>query len=179
MAIFETAVAITLEKEGGYRNVPGDSGGATNFVISLTFLKRFGLKYDFNGDGVVDEKEIRDLTVANAKIVYKNEIWDKLNLSRITAQLVANKIFDLVTNMGEPQAIKLVQRAVWAITCERSNLADDGILGERTMTAINTWGAQLLPPLRAAQDSFYRLVARVRLEAKRELEGWLNRCYSL
>ena len=39
MANFESAIKKTLKHEGGYNEVKGDAGGATNFGISLRFLK--------------------------------------------------------------------------------------------------------------------------------------------
>ena len=47
---FDTAFRHLLGEEGGYVNHPADRGGATNWGISLRFLKAEG-KIDANRDG--------------------------------------------------------------------------------------------------------------------------------
>jgi lysozyme family protein len=71
MAVFETAIDVVLRHEGGFVNNVHDSGGATNFGISLRFLRDYPGDGDFDGDGDVDIDDIRKMTLTDAKRVYR------------------------------------------------------------------------------------------------------------
>lgn len=180
MSDFETAVSFVLKNEGGLSTNPKDPGGITKFGISLKLLQSCVLKYDFNRDGLVDEKEIRDLTVDNAKFIYLNEFWYTLPFEKIQNQQLCTYLFDMIVNMGQSQAVKLTQRALWAFYKKRYYIIDDGILGSRTLDELNQAGELLLLPLMSERAGYYRLLAAVYPEIhKGELNGWLNRCYTI
>lgn len=178
MSSFDLAIPVILKHEGGLREDPNDPGGITNMGISLRFLKNCGLKYDFNGDGVIDEREIRELTPEHATLIYRNEFWDLNRYDRIINQAVATKTLDLCVNVGAGQAHKLIQRAVWALDMDRG-LADDGVIGNKSIMAINALNTALLPPIRAEQAGFYRLLVRIKPTQAGDLNGLLNRAYSI
>lgn len=183
MSYFDKAVVAVLEHEGGYNNISGDSGGATNFGISLKFLNNYTTvnskdysRFDIDKDGDIDAADIRGLTLDGAKYLYKKEFWVKHDYDRISNYLVARKIFDLAVNMGPKQAHKLTQRALRA--CGVTFLIEDGILGPKTFNAIN--GADqsaLLAALRSEAAGFYRLLCKVDSKLERFLQGWLLRAY--
>ncbi len=64
MDLFEHAITITLQHEGGYVNDPADPGGETRYGIS----KRAFPKVD-----------IANLTINKAKAIYKAFYWERQN----------------------------------------------------------------------------------------------------
>ncbi len=63
MSNFEKAVEKVLEHEGGYVDHKNDPGGATNYGISLRFVKQStGIDLDVDGDGDIDADDIKAMT---------------------------------------------------------------------------------------------------------------------
>jgi lysozyme family protein len=178
MSNFDMALLVVLKNEGGLSHDTNDPGGTTNMGISLRLLKSCGLKYDFDQNGIVDEREITNLTPDQARLVYGEEFWSQAQFEKINYQLVCNYIFDSAINMGIQSAIKIAQRAVRAITLS-FNIEDDGILGNKTLDEINYTGALLLAPMRAERANKYRQLVIENPKLQSELNGWLRRAYAL
>ncbi len=178
---FERAFNFVIENEGGLSENPNDSGGITNCGISLRFLRevkeanlrRYGIFEQVN------ENTIRNLTLDQIKLIYKGEFWEGSGLEEIDSRCISSYIFDMVVNLGSPQAIRCVQRGICAATFSRGQLLVDGLLGERTIGNINSIGEELLPILVAIRAEFYRFLAATRPKDEVFLDGWLNRAYSL
>ena len=109
---FETAVNTTLQYEGGYVNDPNDPGGETNFGISKKAYPNL---------------DIKNLTVDDAKAIYKRDYWDKLNLDALPDG-ISSCVFDSAVNQGPKEAIILLQRA--------AGVNADGILGPMSLAAV-------------------------------------------
>lgn len=176
-ASFDNAIDTILAHEGGFADNPNDPGGTTNFGISLRFAQRYlGLELDLDGDGDVDEDDIRLMSPEEAIEIYYDHWWVRNSYDRIDAQEVATKIFDLAVNMGSRQAHRLLQRGCRACGW---TLLDDGLLGPKSMHAINSIRpAQLLIAMRSEAAGFYRQLASQKTEFHEFLNGWLNRAYS-
>lgn len=182
MSEFKQAIPHILKHEGGYVNNPNDSGGATNYGVSLRFLKGFNGKVgDFDGDGDVDIADIKNMTVEDAMGIYEDFWWKKYKYGLINDQTIATKIFDFSVNMGAKRAHILLQQAL--NRAFGMNLAVDGIIGPATRGVINSIEddeEQIL--LNAYADEawgFYsRLIAR-NPRMKVFSRGWKRRAYSL
>lgn len=173
MSQFEQAIPIILLHEGGFVNHPSDPGGATNFGVSLRYLKDAGL--DIDGDGDIDSDDIRKLNAESASVIYRKYWWDKYGYERIHDQYVATKVFDMAVNMGAKQAHILLQRACNEVT-GNENLTVDGILGAQSLAVINSIEPQrLIWALRNHMANFYRTLARNKPQLAPFLRGWLNR----
>jgi lysozyme family protein len=181
MSRFEPAVEVLLKHEGGYVNNVNDSGGATNYGVSLRFLNDQGLLGDFNADGAVNIEDIKNMSIDDAKKVYKTCWWDKYKYGTIIDQTIATKVFDLSVNMGGSRAHKLLQSALNKAFALR--LTVDGVLGPATISVINAVSddkEQLL--LTAYCDeawAFYQGLIAAKPSQQVFAKGWKNRAYSL
>lgn len=177
MSSFDAAYAITVEQEGGLADDPNDHGGITNKGISLRFLQSCGLAYDFDHNGIVDEREIRNLTDDQARLVYKLEFF--YPLSCINNQSILNYLFDTAVDCGISQAIKILQRALCA-AFETMDVKIDGILGKKTLDLFNNSDdIHLISEIRSERAGYYRLLASHDPSQIKFLNGWLKRAYTL
>jgi lysozyme family protein len=175
MSDFETAIPTILRHEGGFNNDPQDAGGATNYGVSLRWLKAQGLLEDLEQqDRTQDEiAVVREMTQEQAEALYKAYWWNPYNYSAIDSQLVATKIFDCAVNMGAPRAHRIVQTCLGFPPDQR-----DGILGSKSMAEINAAGAApLIVQIQNLQAAFYRQLAAANPARQKFLQGWLNRAY--
>ena len=152
MANFENAVEITLKNEGGLVDNPSDPGGLTKFGISQRSYPNV---------------DIKNLTVEDAKAIYLRDFW---RFGGINDQQVADKLFDMVVNIGHT-AIKLIQKAV-------GFSQQDGVYGPVTETAINSFTpGTLLPVYKGLLADHYAAIANANPAETKFLHGWLNRAY--
>jgi len=183
---FNQAVEIVLANEGGLVDNPRDPGGITNHGISLRFineipaerLKAYGIYPATITSQEIGEQSIRDLTIEQAKSIYKGEFWDKALFGEICAQNVINVLFDMVVNEGCAPAVKCVQRACMAFMRNKNILVEDGILGSKTITIINLCGENLAPVIRSERASDYRVICALYPAQSVFKDGWLKRAYT-
>jgi lysozyme family protein len=178
MSDYLLAIAFILKNEGGLSQNPHDKGGITNFGISLRFLKSLSpetLK-SYGIFGEINEQTIIELKQYQASDIYHGEFWSHAPFEKIGNQEVANFVFDMAINMGISPAIKCLQRALWSVR-KRRDLVDDGILGEKTLSAIQLCGFLVLPAMRSERAGYYRLIAQNNVEEQNNLNGWLRRAY--
>lgn len=181
MADFFEAVTYLLNNEGGLEQNSNDSGGVTNYGISLRFLQSLSnsKKYLVFSEKINGE-DIKNLTIEQAKSIYYGEFWLHAPFEKIINQDLCNYIFDMAVNMGISPAIKCLQRACWAVMHDMYILVDDGILGEKTLHIVNDFLGkfpELLSALRAERARYYRAIVASRPEQKIFLKGWLARTY--
>lgn len=182
MADFDKAIPLLLMHEGGYVNNPNDPGGATNYGVSLRFLQDHPEAGDFDNDGKVDAEDIANMTVDDAKAIYKQFWWDAFNYGNINDQTVATKVFDLSVNMGAKRAHILLQTAI-----DKTfglNLTCDGVLGPASLRVLNsiTDGDQEQQLISAYCDetwAFYQRLIANNPKLSVFQKGWKNRAYSI
>ena len=160
MANFEEAIDFVLKNEGGYANNPLDRGGATNFGLSTQFLNRIAL-------GIPAEQLTRDQAID----IYKKYFWIPYPLGKILDQKVANKIFDCLVNMGEYNAINLVQRTCNKLSAIKVSL--NGIFTKETLDEINK--LNILSALKEAQANYYKAIVMSHPNQRQFLHSWLTR----
>ena len=195
------AFAELLKVEGGFVDDPVDCGGATKYGISLRFLKAEGAfdedgdgiaEFDLDMDGDIDGQDIRRLTVADARVLYRKCFWDRIWADRLPRPL-GEMVFDQAVNGGLVSARKLLQRAINTCLIKASNLPSrpallhtDGVLGEMTWSALR-W-VVLRPSLgmtalaqayREAAEERYNNIAFRNPSQKRFLNGWVRRAREL
>lgn len=181
MSNFTDAVNFVLDNEKGFVNNPKDEGGATNFGISLRFLKSLSSELR-RAYGIYDMEITVDtifhLTREQAIAIYQGEFWKHASFDKIRNQNLCNYIFDMAVNLGISPAIKCVQRACWAVMKKWELLPEDGILGNKTIDAIQICGFFLLPAIRAERGNFYRALVEKTPEQKEFIKGWYDRTYN-
>jgi lysozyme family protein len=178
---FDVAVMYVLRNEGGMASLKNDRGSITNFGISHAFLKTLTQEklrsYGIFGDPL-SEDTIKQLTIEQAKAIYKGEFWDHALFSAINNSDIGCYLFDMAVNMGISPAVKCIQRAVWAVLKQWQELPDDGVLGDKTISLINRCGFMMKAALRAERGAYYRACVVARPEDKEFLNGWFDRAYN-
>ena len=112
MTWFDQCFEKLIAHEGGVSENPKDPGGLTNYGISQRAYPNL---------------DIRSLTLAEVKQLYKRDYWDRAQCDQLPSQL-SYLVFDAAVNSGIGQSIRFLQRAV--------GTADDGVMGVITLSAI-------------------------------------------
>jgi lysozyme family protein len=161
MASFEKALAYVLKNEGGYCDVPGDHGGATNMGITLNEATKWGIN---------NKADLKNISMELVKRIYKTNYWF---MDGIKDQRVATKFFDMYVNRPPLVAIRLMQKALNNL---QAGLTVDGVYGPKTETAINSCDSDILISqlVEVNEQSYKDIVKRDPTQGK-FLTGWLNR----
>ncbi len=176
MSQFNKAVEKVLRHEGRYVNHPNDPGGATNYGISLRFLKQLGVEEaDIDGDGFLTIEDIKAVTKEHAIRFYRLNFWDRYEYHKLPIKL-DGKVFNISVNMGPRRAHICLQRAVKAAGGPK--LKQDGILGPKSRYAISSVPSEcLLAAYKSEVAGIYRLLAEKNEKLEVFLKGWLRRAY--
>lgn len=168
---FEYCLKHILKTEKGFVNHPDDRGGPTNLGITMGTLAKW------RGRPVTVD-EVRDLDPKEAAEIYRTEYWDPLRLDEVISPKIRLILFDQAVNRGPHAVAKMTQ----AVLNEKygQQLAIDGIIGARTLMAINSFaGAQLARKLIQASQTHYVQVAKNDPRQLVFLQGWMNRTFEL
>jgi lysozyme family protein len=169
MADFKAAFAFVLQHEDSTRSgkVTVDAGGRTRFGIAEKFHPDLPEEF-FSGPA--------EDALAEAEKIEEREYWGAMRLVEVEDQNVANKLFDMAVNMGVRQASIYAQQAMNALVAVNARVAEDGVIGPRTLAAINAAAPiayyQLLCQFSAA---YYRHLVAVNPALAVNLVGWLKR----
>lgn len=167
MTRIDAAMEFILSWEGGFANVKGDKGGATNMGVTLTTWRSVG--YDKDGDGDIDVDDLRKLTAADVRSrVFVPTCWKKWRAEDIATAGIACLLTDWVWTSGK-----------WGIIFPQRVLGvkDDGIVGPKTIAAINNHKDQklLFRMLWNRRCRHFNDIVKSNPSQKKFLSGWLNR----
>ena len=168
---FEEAFKFIMKYEGGYSNHPNDKGGETNYGISTRFIRANGL----------DIKNVRDITVQQAKDIYRTYFWDLLKANCFNDDIVQLFLFDTAANCGVGRATEILQIALNAWM----PISIDGIVGKETISTCNSMVEQkrnkalLYEMLKANRIGYYETIIRNNGKLRTFLKGWVNRVVEL
>lgn len=175
MIIFSTkyqlAIGFVLSHEGGYSNNPNDLGGETNYGISKRFL---------NANNI-DIKNIKDITVSQAKLIYYTYFWLPIKAEEINDNKIALMLFDTAVLCGKSKAIEFLQQAITLFV----PITVDGIIGHETLGAINKitesdfYREYLIDIFATIRKKFHIDIARSNSSQATFIKGWLNRVNEL
>lgn len=110
--IFEKALAHVLEMEGGWSEDPYDTGGPTNFGITLADYSRWR-----GGEVAGGEKalvsELKAIKPEAVRAIYRKLYWEPSSAGSLPPPLAVMH-FDAAVNHGLAGAARMLQRAVGA-----------------------------------------------------------------
>lgn len=169
----ERIINEIIRVEGGYVNDPKDSGGETNFGITVAVARDHG----YNGP-------MRDMPREVAFDIYSAKYWGTVKGDQLVelSEAVAEEVVDTSVNMGPGRAGKFLQRALNVLNSEAKLYADltvDGDIGPATLSALAAYLDQrnelvLSRALNCLQGSFYIELAERREKDERFVYGWLK-----
>lgn len=162
--------------EGGYVNDPSDSGGETNWGITIAVARAYGYK-----------GKMIDLPRNIAFKIYSTKYWDINRLDDIAAmsEMIAEELADTGVNMGVRRAGRFLQRSLNALN-DRGNVYDDivvdGLIGNGTIKALEFYIRArkevgllvLFRMLNALQGARYVELAERREKDERFIYGWFK-----
>lgn len=162
---FDKSFQHVIGHEGGYVNNPNDRGGETKYGITKKYYPNL---------------DIKNLTLDDAKKIYKENYWDKLKLDQINDERVQLELFDTAVNQGTGVAGKYLQEGLNLLNRNQKdykNINVDGAVGPGTIAAFNSCKRRdnLYKILNCLQAERYMDICR-RDEGQEEfMNGWLNR----
>jgi lysozyme family protein len=163
----EKLAPIVAKWEGGYVNDPVDKGGATNMGVTVGAWKLLG--YDKNGDGIINNADMKLLSKDDFKFVLR-KYWDKWQADQIKNQSIANILVDWYWGSGK-WGIVIPQRIL--------GLTQDGVVGPKTIAKINEEiekdAEALFDKIFAARVKFLDDIVKNNPSQKRFIKGWKNR----
>lgn len=164
MADYKKLIPFILRWEGGYSNDKDDLGGMTYKGVTLaTFRSVYG-----------SDKKVADLkamTDQQWQHIFKTRYWDAWHADMIRDQSVANLLVDWTWGSGS-YGIKIPQRML--------GVTVDGIVGNKTLAAINSRGGKtLFKELKEERIAYIGRICKTRPQNKKFKQGWLNRIEAL
>ena len=126
---FSRCFAFTLGAEGGYTDNPADPGNWTGGAMGHGQLR--GTKYGISA-AAYPALDIAALTEADAQAIYRRDYYMPLRGDEL-ALPVAMVAFDGAVNAGVRRSVCWLQQA--------AGVSADGVLGARTLAAINATDA--------------------------------------
>ena len=171
MAKIELLTPKILQWEGGYQCYKEDSGnwfrekliGTNKGITPATYFTAFGVEPTV--------EDMKNLTDKQVEQILKKYYWDKWKADLIINQSVAEICVDWVWGSGV-WGIKIPQRVL--------NVSGDGIVGEKTLFAINNYHDQelLFNKIKQARITFIENIIIAKPKNAKFRKGWLRRINS-
>jgi len=176
MSLKEIVIDHIIKVEGGYVNDPSDSGGETNFGVTLRVARNSG----YAGKMIDMPREV-------AFEIYEQMYWDSMYLDEIEnySHELAKEMADTGVNMGIGRASTFLQVALNAFNNEGKYYADiieDGDIGPGTLLALHSFDEKrgiegmkiLTAALNCQQGAFYLDLTRRRQKDEKYVYGWFK-----
>lgn len=161
--LFQDALAVILQLEGGWSDHPDDPGGATNYgITSATY--QLAIEKGLIAKQHASLKDgLFNITKDETTTIYRALFWQKSHCSKLPAGL-ALMHFDAAVNHGPGRAIRFLQEAVEA--------NPDGEWGPETQSkSLDTPRHIALDRYADIRQAYYHSRPHFKVFGK----GWLNR----
>lgn len=165
-----------LEVEGGYINDPKDSGGETNYGITVNLAREYGYN-----------EPMRDMKESTAREIYAKRFWHSMRLDDVLSisEPIAKEMLDTGVNQGVNRAVRYLQRSLNVFNnggTQWHDLVVDGIMGSKSLTALRAMynhrgigGMEVLyRALNCLQGNFYIELAERREKDEKFIYGWFR-----
>jgi lysozyme family protein len=122
--------------------------------------------------------DIKNLSLTDAKAIYKKDFWDKCSLDEINWQHIADVIFDMAVNMGRKRAVKIAQKAYNSVSGDYITV--DRLIGKNTIKAINSLVDErdMVNKMVDLRVDYYLSLIHRNSKFKVFKKGWLRRANS-
>lgn len=166
MGQFDIALRFALSNEGThYVADPSDKGVCSRMGVTLASLSSWRGKPCTCDD-------VAKLGIDEVTSLYRLRYWDAMQLDQIGPQATATALFDMGVLNGPKEAVKVMQSCV--------HLLEDGILGPKTLAAINSHTASFLVPLFAQMFQLHFLqICRKDPSQAKFVGNWVHRAGKL
>lgn len=157
---FEKMFNRLISSEGGFSDDQRDPGNWTGGRVGTGELK--GTKFGIAANTYPDI-DIKNLTLDRAKEIYWRDWWVKLSADQMNVA-IAFQVWDFAINAGMGTSKRALQRAV--------GVADDGQVGPKTVTAVNSMSVtDVVARFNAQRIRYYTSLSTWATYGK----GWMNR----
>lgn len=154
-----------LRFEGGYVNDPNDLGGETCKGVTMRTYKLYRQRKKLPKPTSDDLKNISDAEFVS---ILKEMYWDACRADHIESQSVANAVVDWAWHSGTVTAVKEIQKVL--------GVDADGIIGNITLSAINSWSPlPLFGQIQQARLAYFDRICQARPANNAFIRGWRNR----
>lgn len=182
MAEFIKAYEKTLKVEGGYANHPADKGGETYKGIARNFWPLWAgwvIIDQYKESTLFPKNIVHESLDVHVQKFYKDNFWDKIRLSEIENQDIAEEVFDTGVNMSTNMSVRILQRACNLLNKQGKLYKDitvDGKMGADTLGAVNKNPNPntLYKLLNILQGARYAEIAEKNPSQEVFMLGWLN-----
>ena len=168
-----TIINQIISVEGGYVDDPSDSGGETNFGITVAVARVAG----YMGS-------MRNMPRTVAFDIYATKYWDGVRADELSelSEIIAEEVVDTGVNMGRVRAGKFLQRALNVLNNQAKLYKDlkiDGGIGSKTIAVLRTYlmhrdAEVLAKALNCLQGAFYIELAERREKDEKFVYGWFK-----
>lgn len=167
MANYKLLIPFIKRWEGGFVNDPDDLGGATMCGVTIgTYTTYCKIK----GKPKPSIQDLKRISEQEWEDIFKTLYWDRWKADKIESQRVANILVDWVWASGS-YGITEVQKHL--------KLKIDGIVGAKTLEAVNARGEAFSDTLLNLRRQFIDRICQARKKNMKFRKGWLNRINSL
>lgn len=167
MADFKTAFNFVMQNEDSTLSgiVTTDEGGRT----------RFGVAEKYHGNLADDFFTCdKEKALAEAEVIYQEQYWGAIDGDEIADQECANKLLDMCINLGDANAIHMLQTSLNFLS--RGSVTEDNRFGPRTLAALNAAPPlRLTSVLRQSCVHHYEQIAQRRPVTEAEYSSWMRR----
>ena len=172
---FDRAFEQTVGLEGGFNKDPDDNGNWTGGRKGVGELK--GTKYGICA-AQYPYLDIENLTVPEAKAIYRRDYWNPLRLDSIADEAIQEEVFDTGVNMGIGTAARILQAAINFLETG-TPLVEDGQVGPMTLAFADRWTRKDPEVLHKTLNGFqfmryFEIVVRNPSQEK-FARGWMKR----
>jgi lysozyme family protein len=131
-------------------------------------------KLDIDGDGDVDEDDVKAVNLDNIDDIYLKTFWKRNHYDQIVNQRLAIKLFDTSVNVGGSRANKLLIMSMNSVLHEEM-LIEETLDKAIIRIANSIEPVVLLDEYRAQQAKFYKDIIKIHPQYKVFERGWANR----